>query len=181
MRLFTLFVAAILLMSSHAFALDIKTRILRDIEQQVSNLGPLGAYELEIIDQRGNVTLKGFVPSPEISSKIERAAMNVKGVSTVHNELQIKSQPQQVLPKRAATQMEAPNDMQLLRSVKQSLAQQSDIDLAGLGVDVRNGVVYFSGSLNNHRTIDRILSHTLMVNGVRDVESNLKIQGREYR
>lgn len=181
MNFFKMLIAILLISSANAFAVDFKTHFIKDIEKEISNLGPLGAYELEIIDQHGAITLNGFVSSPDISSKIENAASGVKGVVSVRNQLQIKPQVQQLPNNKFKHASEMPDDMQLLRSVKQSLVHESDIDVSKLGINVRDGVVYFSGSLNNHREVDRILSHTLMIDGVKDISSNLTIKGQEYR
>jgi osmotically-inducible protein OsmY len=47
-------------------------------------------------------------------------------------------------------------------------------------VSVDQGIAHLKGALRNHREIDQVLATTVMQNGVKDVESELTIKGRQY-
>jgi osmotically-inducible protein OsmY len=48
-------------------------------------------------------------------------------------------------------------------------------------VSVRDGVAYLAGDLRNHREVDEILATALMVDGVKDIKSDVTLKGRPYR
>ncbi|RIL05988.1 MAG: hypothetical protein DCC75_11235, partial [Proteobacteria bacterium] len=55
-----------------------------------------------------------------------------------------------------------------------ALNAHPEIDISGITVNTRNGVVTISGVRPSHRDRDRILSVALMVEGVREIESELR-------
>lgn len=48
-----------------------------------------GEYGIEVLDNNGVITLKGVVPSREVSERAEAVARDVAGVQGVINELEI--------------------------------------------------------------------------------------------
>jgi len=62
--------------------LDVQTALMQDPETQ--------DYGIEVIDNNGIITLKGFVPSVEASERAEIIARDTDGVRAVFNELAVK-------------------------------------------------------------------------------------------
>ena len=48
-----------------------------------------GEYGIEVLDNNGVITLKGIVPSREVSERAEAVARDVAGVQGVINELEL--------------------------------------------------------------------------------------------
>ncbi len=66
------------------------------------------------------------------------------------------------------------DDQTIYEEVKKALKENGH-PLDNITFEVRGRVVYFTGSTDNHRIIDAILATTLMVEGVKEVKSNVKI------
>ena len=56
-----------------------------------------------------------------------------------------------------------------------ALRRDLNFDWSNVQIRIQHGTATFSGSLANHRQIDHMLAIALMVEGVRDVRSELKI------
>ncbi len=69
------------------------------------------------------------------------------------------------------------DDAAIKDKIVSAVDSDPDADLKGIKVDVRNGVAYFTGHVGNHRQIDNVLAQTLMVNGVRNIESSVTVSG----
>lgn len=69
------------------------------------------------------------------------------------------------------------DDNAIKERVLSAIRSDPDANLRGMTLDVRDGVAIFSGHVNRHEEIDNALAQTLMVNGVRNVESNVTISG----
>jgi len=156
------------------------------IRQQVSaaidTKGRLGKYDISIDVRQGEVTLDGQVASLNASRLIEEAARSVPGVREVNNNLYINHS--WYVPAQAhLTQRPEPvkpSDSEISADVKNALQREANIDLAGLRIETKNGVVTIDGSRTSFRDIDRILSIALMVDGVEDIKSSMTVGGKPY-
>jgi osmotically-inducible protein OsmY len=54
--------------------------------------------------------------------------------------------------------------------------KQEGHNLSGITYRVRDGVAVFQGEVSNHRIIDAILATALMVDGVKDIRSEVKVK-----
>jgi osmotically-inducible protein OsmY len=72
------------------------------------------------------------------------------------------------------------SDEQIAERVKMALARDYPSIAKKVQVEVKDGTARLAGDLRNHREIDELLSTTLMVEGVKDVKSDLTIAGRAY-
>lgn len=126
----------------------------------------LGHYDLEILVTGSTAALVGSVLNPEDSTAIERIARGTPGVATVDNRLTIASPT---------------SDAAVELNVREALQKAGDVDLAGLDISANEGVVTFAGARPGHRDIDRILGVALMVEGVRDIKSEMTIEPGAHR
>jgi len=171
-----------LLSTPQAFALRGSSAIRDEISAELDKLQGLGRYEIDIDARHGVVTLSGQVASPAVKNTIGQIASNTKGVTNVVNDLQINPAfaPREPRVEGRAMYKTIPTDGDISRRVESALQAESGISLRGLEISSRNGVVTLSGAQPSFRDIDRILSIALMVDGVKDVQSRMTIQGREY-
>lgn len=119
-----------------------------------------GNYRLEVGEGRELLVLRGEVSEPEDRGVIEQLAQRLAGERQVINQIAV----QQV------------SDEELTANVLAALRTDPQISTQGLQIKSSDGVVSFYGSRPNHRAIDRILATTLMVPGVRDIESEMTIR-----
>jgi hyperosmotically inducible periplasmic protein len=82
---FAFFLNSVLVSSSEAS----ESRITEEIRANLEKVA-LGSHEIQIDDDRGLVTLRGFVTSEADVTRVLQAARSVKGVSRVENELEIR-------------------------------------------------------------------------------------------
>jgi osmotically-inducible protein OsmY len=134
--------------------------VLREIRSKVSD----AHYNITVTDLGDAVLLQGDVDSERARNEMVAAA-NVAASKRVRDELRVRP---------------GPSDGQIAERVRGALRQDYPQLADRVQVDVRNGVAYLSGDLRNHREVDELLATTLMVEGVRDINSDLTLGGRPY-
>lgn len=118
-------------------------------------------YTLNVVLEGQDVILKGTVDTVSGSRTLFRIAESVAPSYKVRNQLVVKE--------------EALTDDELHGRVIQALKSDPQINIDDLHIRAESGVVYIAGSRPEHRSIDRILSTIIMVDGVKDVKSTVKI------
>ncbi len=134
------------------------------IRDQIS-YGEFDPYLIKVQVRGEVVTLSGEVSSLTQANQMVAIAQSNKGIKTVENRLVV--QP-------------TISNEELRSRVVAMLRGLSGIQSDGIEVMVDSGVVGLSGSLPSFRAVDRVLANTLMVRGVREVRSNLKVAGKQY-
>jgi hyperosmotically inducible periplasmic protein len=115
-------------------------------------------YDIKVNVSGGRLTLNGTVASAVDIERLDRIARGIEGVKEVDNRLQAP----------------APlSDEQLRAKILEALAREPEMDTSGVEISVKDGVAYFTGSVPNHRKIDRILATAVMVDGVKDIRSSV--------
>lgn len=122
-------------------------------------------YNVELDCQGGTVTITGTVGNQKEIYAIGDEVLRAQGVSKVINHLRLKPEM---------------SDTYLQEVVRETLEGKEGLSLSGLTFTVKDGVVTFNGAVARHEDIDRILSRALMIEGVKDVQSNVKV-GAEAR
>lgn len=134
--------------------------ILREIKQQARG----AKYSVKVSDLGESILLEGEVDSERARNQIVTAASSVAG-KRVSDQLRIRP---------------TLSDDQIAGRVKAALERDYPSVAKKVHVDVKDGVAHLSGDLSNHREVDELLSTTLMVEGVRDIKSDITITGRAY-
>ena len=117
-------------------------------------------HNVSVVALNGRVKLEGQVGSANDHSEIVRLVRGVEGVQEVVDNLSLRpAQP----------------DSEIDHSVRQALLQAEGIDMTGLSIGTKDGIVTVHGAVKNHRDIDRVLGVILMVRGVRDARSDVRI------
>jgi hyperosmotically inducible protein len=114
---------------------------------------------------RGHVTIHGKVATTEDRTKAERTVLNVKGVKTVRNLLQVVASDEKKLV--AAT------DSDVKDRVEASLKTDSTLEDVNVA-SVNNGVVLLSGKTDNLNEKLRAIENAYSVTGVSRVASEIQ-------
>jgi osmotically-inducible protein OsmY len=169
--------SALMLITNLAFA-DYK-HILRDINNNINALENLGKRDIEFrYAASGLIVLEGQVASESSKTRVEEAVKLVKGVKRVENNLKVvpSSPGVNVIPSTPKVL----TDSEITQNIEKAFSLSGEINTSLFSYQVRDGIVYISGSMPNFRAVDKTLSVLLMTEGVKDVESSLTVSGKEY-
>ena len=118
-------------------------------------------YSLKVALEGKDIVLKGTIDTLSGSQKIVQIAQSIAPGSLVRNQLIVKE--------------EVLTDNELHGRVLKALALDPQIQVNDLTIRAENGVIHIAGSRPEHRSIDRILSTVIMVDGVKDIKSSVVI------
>jgi len=104
----------------------------RDVDQALAESPALSRYDISVAVDVGVVTLTGTVDAWVLSRLAQRKALSIRGVSDVHNRIDVK-------PKRQRT------DDEIRRLVQRRLAADLYVDASQIEVNVKNGTVTLQG------------------------------------
>lgn len=136
------------------------SRIQNALREQVRNRW----YNIRIVSEPDRLALRGEVDSDVTRRELLKAAQSVS-----------QRQVQDELTLRAPIP-----DQEIKDSIARTLEQEHPELARELSVEVDDGRAKFHGNVANHRQIDAVLASTLMLDGVRDVESDVTVRGRPY-
>lgn len=125
---------------------------------------PHGRYNVAVNTHPGKVVLRGNVDSRETKEKLLAVASSVSKRKVV-DELSVAP------PK---------TDADIEDAIRRALAKEYPQLVKSLEVDVKDGVAVLRGGAASHRDVDKVLAMILNVEGVRDVESQVIVKGRDY-
>lgn len=129
----------------------------------------LSDYSISVSDTNGEVAILGKAASRQIADSILATARSVPGVIRVKDNIKI-------LPFAPSAKVKTSvSDQELEERISIVLTKETDVSLEGISFTTAGGVVTFSGSVAKHEEIDRILALTLMIDGVQDVKTEVKI------
>lgn len=137
------------------------TRIQNALREQVHNRW----YNVRIVSEPERLALRGEVDSDDTRRELLRAAQSVS-----------QRQVQDDLTLRAPIP-----DQEIKDSIARTLEREHPELARELSVEVDDGRAKFHGNVANHRQIDAVLASALMLDGVRDIESDVTVRGRPYR
>lgn len=177
------FLCVVLFGAVHAWGDQTSAQVRNAVMAELESIPQLGTYDVTLDVRQRKATLSGVVGSDWARSEIQKITERQPGVSSVKNMLVVRSVTEPVGPQTQVRARLRPQmtDEQLSQAVMKALKSESAITTSGLKVDTMNGVVTLRGSQNSFRDIDRILGITLMVDGVRDVQSEMTVGTRAYR
>jgi osmotically-inducible protein OsmY len=142
------------------------------VEARIAEVGAAVESYLQGINLKGHYSLQyelteqGVLIKGELPAGTEKQAMLYqvrRNVSTPVNE--------------NITVRAWPSDNDLMHQVRTQLGVKQGLDLHGISISVYNGVVTLSGKRSNHSEADQLVAAVLMVEGVRDVKSEVTFGG----
>lgn len=124
-----------------------------------------GQYEIKVQSiGEGNLTLLGKVSSDAMKNRAEAIAREISGVTSISNKI--------IAPLPVS-------DDEISGKVMNALKEEG-IDTSSLVIESRNGIVTLSGDRSTHEDIDKLITTTIMVDGVKSVNSKMTLNGRSY-
>lgn len=136
------------------------TKLEQDIQAAVKKLS-LKPYDITVAEApSGVVTVGGKSSTREEGDIIINTIKDVNGVKDVINTMK-------VLP--------SISDKAVLNSINKVLEDHQNVDSSPLSFSVINRIVTVTGAVKEHRQIDHVLSLILMVDGVKDIVSKVKV------
>jgi len=153
-----------IVVSPERFKSSYENSVAATITKRVKSELSKEAFALTVVAESQHVILRGAVDTLEGAKVIERIAQEVVPDKEVVNELKVRR--------------EELSDSELTDRVLNALRSDPQIMVNDLKISVERGTVTISGSRSEHRSVDRILSTVIMVDGVLDVKSEIIIEGK---
>ena len=123
--------------------------------------------QIEIRAFNGEVDLSGAVDSADRKAEISRIVGAVKGVTAVHNALDVRD--------RAAVREDSVDDSAIARKVSYALSEDADTKSQSIRVVCTNGVVQLDGVVPSPAARDKAELLTRTVSGVTQVVNRLHV------
>lgn len=134
------------------------------IKHAIDEASIIGWYSVSFVSLPDKVVLQGLVDSQTTSARIEEV---VRGATLKRIENELKLRPRL-------------EDDQVRKRVADTLREQYPILYERIDVSVENGTARVWGDLRSRRQVDEVLATILMVEGVRDIKSDLSVGGNPY-
>lgn len=155
---------------------------LSSIENSLEADDSLGVYDVHVTYRHQLVILKGHVASERDRDRVVEIAKNTDGVKEVKDWLTVS--PQSTTSSTSTAMNEffgVRSDRDIGAEISSAISTDSKSLADKVTISVNDGTATIRGDLKNFREIDQVLSTTLMVAGVRDISSELTVNGRPYR
>lgn len=124
-------------------------------------VGQANGIEISAID--GTVMLKGTVDSFWLKGRIEDLAASVEGILQIKNEIKVK-------------RSEKAPDNAIKKEITSALQRMEVDGLENIKVEVKDGVVTFSGTVPTWETVFDLEDTAKFTSGVTDVKSKLTVE-----
>ncbi len=163
-------IAFFALLSSQAFAVS-DSDITTSVKYKLANNANTSQSKIHVSTSKGVVYLTGNLKTESEATAAVEAANSVDGVKDVEaNKLYVKSSSQ---PYR---------DVYITAKVKGAFVREKvfgdkPIEVSGISVETKNGVVTLSGAVDSQELINTAVSIAKTVKGVKDVKSTLVVKG----
>ncbi len=143
---------------------EVRDQIFEAIEHEAD----FGAYELEVEVRQGNVILLGTVASDEARNRLEKISVNIPGVKSVSNQVQVNSN---------LNLHSGPSSMELAERVRERVLAEQKLSSFELSVNAKGDRITLSGSVGSSEDAALIARIAASVPGVSDVSNKLVVSG----
>jgi hyperosmotically inducible protein len=128
----------------------------------------------------GVVTLSGYVQSQSDAQSLMTAVMNVQGIQTVNNRVQLTNGTQYQYPTtgqmNANDTYQTQNDHQIVMNIRTQLTNSYNGTYNNITVNVSNGVVTLQGWVNSTSDAQNAVQTAMSVTGVHSVNNLLQVK-----
>ena len=175
------FVSAVLLVVALAVGACASTRTTKSAGEQVDDSVTTGrvkaaliadpttkAHQIDVETFKGTVQLNGFVDSAASKSRASEVAKSTKGVTAVHNNLTVKTDPR--------TGSQTVDDGAITAKVKAALAGDPRTKAHQVNVETREGNVQLSGFVDSSEAKSTAEQLARAVDNVKSVDNELDVK-----
>lgn len=145
------------------------------VKAEILQAPSLKSAEINVETSKGVVQLSGFVGSQAEVATAAETARKVQGVTTVRNDVQIKSASN-------ATQEDAGefvDNAVITAKVKAALLRDASLKSTEISVETFNGVVQLTGFVGYQNEADTAAKLAARVEGAKSVVNNIRIKGKQ--
>jgi osmotically-inducible protein OsmY len=139
--------------------------IKRQVLEQITWDNSLDSSTIEVEVKNDRVILKGTVPSVLAKRAAERDVTKLHSVTAIENQLTVKPPP------------DSPpiNDEEILAAIKNLMGCSVDVKAADIRVQVKNGMVSLTGTVDSYWKKARLEDLVSSVNGVLEVRDRTSV------
>ena len=141
--------------------------ITTKVKAAVFNEPSLKSSEINVETFKGVVQLSGFVNSDADIKKAVVVARSVKGVTSVKNDMRLKSGTGEYV-----------DDTVITTKVKAAIFNEPSLKSSEINVETSNGVVQLSGFVNSEADIKKAVDVARWVKGVTSVKNDMRVKGQ---
>jgi hyperosmotically inducible protein len=163
LRLSTLALAAALLAPAGLFANDADDRIEKSFKDSYTHRTQLRDSDVSVDSENGVVTIKGSVQNSEQKRLAEDTVRSLPGVTTVVNELKVKSDPKES------------SDEWIALKVRSSLLYHRNVSMTDTDVRVNNGNVVLTGTAESAAEKSLAGEYAADIKGVKNVDNQITV------
>jgi osmotically-inducible protein OsmY len=163
LRFSTLALAAALLAPAGLIANDADDRIEKSFDDSYTHRTQLRDSDVSIDSENGVVTIKGSVQNSEQKRLAEDTVRSLPGVTTVVNELKVKSDPKES------------SDEWIALKVRSSLLYHRNVSMTDTDVRVSNGNVILSGTAESAAEKSLAGEYAADIKGVKNVDNQITV------
>ncbi len=139
----------------------VQRALATEITSQLAASPELKNYRIDVVDTGGIVTLSGVVSTESERIAAESIARATTGVNGVRNAI--------------ALNRSTFNDVQISQNVRDALSRRTDLDIRNVEISTRDAIVTLRGQQYRTGDIDKLVSSTDNVPGVRGVRNELQL------
>lgn len=156
------------------------TRLATKVQQAISEALSGHSYSIDVEAKGGTVILSGVADSEHARDVAIDVARSQPEIARVIDRIEVSTLSNQSLGSLSGSKQQI-SDSQIKEKLEQAF-RQSNLPLAldKIEVLVKNGNVTILGDLPRFQEVDKALSLALMIDGVRDVKSEITINGNPY-
>ena len=166
LRLSILAMATAVLLPAGLFADDHDDKIEKSFEESYTNRTQLRDSDISVDSKNGVVTIKGSVENSEQKRLAEDTVRSLPGVTTVHNELKVKSDPKEA------------SDEWIALKARSSLLYHRNVSLMDTDVKVIDGNVTLTGTAESAAEKSLAGEYVADIKGVKNVNNQIVVATR---
>jgi hyperosmotically inducible periplasmic protein len=163
LRLSLLALATAVVLPAGLFANDVDDRIEKNFKDSYTYRTQLKDVDVSADAENGVVTLKGDVETTEQKALAEDTMRGIAGVTTVRNEIKVKSEPKES------------SDEWIALKVRSSLLYHRNVSLLDSDVSVANGNVTLTGTAETAAEKSLAGEYAADIKGVKNVDNKIMV------
>ncbi len=144
--------------------------LLQRVNQHFRELKPYGNYDLAASTSNGRLKIYGKVSNPEVKNRLIQILKDQEGIIEIEDSIRIDPD----------FGIEKFSDQYVKSHVNQVLKELDSSKNKISNIEVLKGNVSLSGDFESFRVVDEVLAKIRGVKGVKDLTTDVLVQGKPY-